>query len=62
MNTPAKHDLFGIDYVKTVYEEKMEIFRHIVVKLLFVSKRVRVDIDLEISSLCTRVSKSTEQD
>ena len=31
-------------------------------KLLYVSKRVRVDIDLAVSFLCTRVSKITEED
>ena len=43
-------------------EERMEIFHHIVAKLLYVSKRARVDIDLTVSFLCTRVSKSTEED
>ena len=42
--------------------EKMDLFHHIVAKLLFVSKRARVDIDLTISFLCTRVSCSTNED
>ena len=62
VNTPAKHNLFGIDDVKTMCEEKIEIFHHIIAKLFFVSKRSRVDINLEIQFLCTRVSKSTAQD
>ena len=40
----------------------MEIFHYIVAKLLYVSKRARVDIDLTVSFLCTRVSKSTDED
>ena len=40
----------------------MEIFHHITAKLLYVSKRARVDIDLVVSYLCTRVSCSTEDD
>ena len=31
-------------------------------KLLYVSKRARVNIDLTIAFLCTRVSKSTDED
>ena len=62
VNTPGKHDLFHIDNeAKALSEEKMDISHHIVAKLLYVSKRARVDIDLTVSFLCTRVSKSTEQ-
>ena len=43
-------------------EIRMEIFHHIVAKLLYVSKRARVDIDLVVSFLCTRVSRSTKED
>ena len=35
------------------------MFHHIVAALLYVSKRARMDI---VSFLCTRVSKSTEED
>ena len=47
---------------KQLDDKKSEIFHHIVAKLLFVSKRVRVDISPTIAFLCTRVSKSTEED
>ena len=43
-------------------EERRNTFHHIVAKLLYVSKRSRVDIDLAVSFLCTRVSKSDEED
>ena len=40
----------------------MDIFYHIVEKLLYISKRVQVDIDLTVSFLFPRVSHSTEED
>ena len=40
----------------------METFHHIVAKLLYVFKRARVDIDLVVSYLCTRVSCSDDDD
>ena len=62
-NTPGKHGLFKIDTSsKVLGEHKRELFHHIVSKLLYVSKRARIDIDLVISFLCTRVTKSTEED
>ena len=62
-NTPAKGDLFTIDEESEDLDaDKSERFHHIVSKLLFVSKRARLDIELAISFLCTRVSKSTMQD
>jgi hypothetical protein len=39
-----------------------EIFHSVTAKLLYVSKRARVDIQLAIAFLCTRVTRSTEQD
>ena len=45
-----------------ISSDKMDLFHHIVAKLLFVSKRARVDINLTVSFLCTRVSCSTNQD
>ena len=61
--TPAKGDLFQVDEnSEQLNEEKSIKFHHIVSKLLYVSKRARIDIDLSISFLCTRVSKSTNED
>ena len=60
---PAKSNLLKVDEIsKGLHEEKSERFHYIVSKLLFVSKRVRLDIELAISFLCTRVSKSTIKD
>ena len=42
--------------------EKNEGFHHIVAKLLFVTKRARIDVDLTVSFLCTRISRSGVND
>ena len=60
--TPASGKLFEVEESPELGEKRSEIFHHIVAKLLYVSKRVRVDISPTIAFLCTRVSKSTEQD
>ena len=62
VTTPAKSSLFEIIDEVEMKTEKQEIFHHIVAKLLYVSKRARVDIDLAVSFMCTRVSRSTEED
>ena len=61
-NTPAKHNLFVSDGSMPLGEEKEEAFHHIVAKLLYLSKRARVVIDLTASYLCIRVSHSTKED
>jgi hypothetical protein len=61
--TPAKGKLFEVDSTsKPLDEKRADIFHHIVSKLLYVSKRARLDIDLTITFLCTRVSCSMEED
>ena len=42
--------------------EKAEVFHCVVAKLLYVAKRARVDLQLALAFLCTRVSKSTQED
>ena len=50
--TPGKYNLFEInDNVERLDRIKANTFHKIVAKLLFVSKRVRLDIDLAISFL-----------
>ena len=51
-----------IDNTEKRFGEGSMAFHHIISKLLYVSKRARLDIDLNISFLCTRVSRSTQQD
>jgi hypothetical protein len=61
--TPAKSNMFDVDdESEPLNEEKSDIFHHIVSKLLYVSKRARLDIELAIAFLCTRVSCSTNED
>ena len=61
--TSAKIKLFVIDKNKiTLKEEQAEGFHHIVAKLLYVIKRARIDVDLTVSFLCTRVSKNDVDD
>ena len=61
-NTLAKQNLFNVEDIEKMNEDRMEIFYHIVAKFLYLSKRARVDIDLTVPFLCTRVSRSTEED
>jgi hypothetical protein len=63
--TLAKKNLFEIDVDKSngqLSVKDAEIFHSVVAKLLYVSKRSRLDIQLAIAFLCTRVSCSTKQD
>jgi hypothetical protein len=61
--TPAKRNLFEIkENSLPLTDAVREIFHSVVAKLLYVSKRGRLDIQLPIAFLCTRVSCSTEQD
>lgn len=62
VNPTAKKNIFekdDIDKAKLLEEDRSEAFHHIVSKLVYVSKRARVGIELGISYLCTRVSCST---
>jgi hypothetical protein len=59
--TPAKKDLFEIDEQSPKLDKKgADHFHSIVAKLLYISKRGRIDIQLAIAFLCTRVSCSIQ--
>ena len=61
--TPAMIKLFEIsEEEEDLDESRRDIFHHIVVKLLFVARRGRPDIDLTILYLCGRVDGSTTDD
>ena len=61
--TPAKHNLFDVDDSEIPLDDiRADVFHHIVGKLLYVSKRARINIDLAVSFLCMRVAKSNQQD
>ena len=64
-SSPAKGTLFDDNVgqkTEILNESKAEKFHHTMAKLLYVSKRVRIDIDLAVSYLCTRVAPPTEGD
>ena len=61
--TPALKNLFDVDNEATPLDkEQGDTFHRVVAKLLYVAKRVRPDILLTVSFLCTHVSKCNEQD
>jgi hypothetical protein len=60
---PARKSLFDVNEDAVLLSKhKAEVFHSIVVKLLYVSMRVRMDILLAVVFLCTRVLKCTVQD
>ena len=63
--TPAKGTLFDEDVgiaSNLIPDEQADKFHHTMAKLLFAAKRVRLDIDLAVSFLCTRVANPTVGD
>ena len=54
--TPAAHHMFGIaEYVTKMFQTDTDLFHLFVAHLLYLSKRARRDIHLEVSFLCNRV-------
>ena len=54
--TPANRNLFIVNKDFPPLEtEKAVVVHHVVAKLLYVAKRTRVDLQLAIAFLCTRV-------
>ena len=54
--TPATHHLFDIsEDVMKLSQADSDLFHHLVEQLIYLSKRTRPDIQLEVSLLCTRV-------
>jgi hypothetical protein len=61
--SPAKSDLFAIDTRSELLDPKArELFHSLVAKLLYLAKRIRVDILLAVAFLTTRVQSATKQD
>ena len=61
--TPAKHDLHHVKKESPkLGSKKADLFHHIVAKLLYVTKRCRLDIQLAIAFLTTRVQSPSQQD
>lgn len=62
-SNPANKNLFEVDETSApLGKNDSEMFHSVSAKLLYVSLRARVDLLLAIAFLCTRVSKSTQQD
>ena len=55
--TPATSYLFKIREVDKLDEKKAENFHSVVASLLFISRRCRLDIQIAVALLCTRVSE-----
>jgi len=63
VSSPATKRLYEVsDESPQLSKEKSELFHSIVAKLLYMSKRSRPDIEPVIAFLCTRVSRSDEED
>ena len=61
--TPAGKDLFDVDQnSEKLDDDRSDKFHSIIYKLLFISKRGRLDIQVAVGFLCTRVITSTIQD
>ena len=63
VTSPAQKHLRDVkpDY-KPLSNEKQESFHSIVATLLWIMKRARSDLETSVEFLCTRVSKSDEND
>ena len=61
--TPANKNLFNVNPQSPRLDKaKSDRFHSVVAKLLYISKRGRLDIQLAIAFLCTRVSCCTDED
>ena len=60
--SPASQNLFHIGESKLLSEDKRELFHRSVARLLYLATRVRPDILLAVTFLCSRVTKATAVD
>ena len=61
--TSAKNDLFEFDSKDPLIpQKKQKVFRTVVAKLIFISKRTRADIQPALSYLCTKQDKANSDD
>jgi len=61
--TPTTKQLMEIDEKLSELEEyRKDKFHHVVAKLLHISKRARLDLQVSVGFLCTRVKKPTVED
>ena len=58
VTSPATNKLFEVRKdTKQLSDNKVELFHSVMVKLSFIMKRSRPDLDIAVSFLTTRVSK-----
>jgi hypothetical protein len=63
VTSPATRDLFQVDESsEALNDARRETFHSVTAQLLYTAMRARPDVELSIAFLCTRVTKSTEQD
>lgn len=63
VTSPARPDLHTIDDTSPLLaNDRTELFHSLVIKLMWISQKCRLDISTAIAFLCTRVSAPTEQD
>jgi len=61
--SPANNGLMSVDENSIKLDESRKVkFHHITAKLLHICKRVRLDLQVAVGFLCTRVKNPTEQD
>jgi hypothetical protein len=60
--SPAGNDILNVSEGTLLDKEGQEVFHSAIAKLLYLSKRVRPEIQFSISFLCTRVNVATEYD
>ena len=61
--TPDVHHLFDIaEYITKLSWTDADLFHHFVAQLLWLSKRARPDIQMEVSLLCTIVREPDTDD
>ena len=63
VTSPARPNLHTIDDTSPLLsDERSDLFHSLVMKLMWISQRCRLEISTAIAFLCTRVSAPTEQD
>jgi hypothetical protein len=60
--TPATINILNVDKGTLLSKEHAERFQSAVARLLYLSKRVRPDIQFAVTFLCTRVKEPTDYD
>ena len=61
--SPAKKDMYDVDTKSRALDQKSaDLFHSVIAKILWITKRGRLDLETTESFLCTRVANSNEDD